>query len=73
MYSVIETRKNDVSEHHKIIRTGLSKEMAEKVRACRAYANKVKGRSWEVAVVAENDRVHRVGRASRERAPEIHP
>lgn len=64
-YSVIETR----GTRHVVLRTSLTKEMAERVRSCRAYANKVKGRDRVVEVVEEHeiDRVHRVGRAVRER------
>ena len=66
MYSVIETREYEAGTRHIIIRSGLEKEMAEKVRACRSYANKVKGRTWEVKVVKENDRVYGMGRTSGE-------
>ena len=64
-YSVIETQ----GTRHVVLRTSLSKEYAERVRACRAYANKVKGRDRTVEVVEEHegDRVRCVGRALRER------
>jgi transposase len=74
-YSVIETRMRDGAERHITIRTGLTQEMAGKVRACRAYANKVKGRTDRtVEVVEENasDRVYRLGRTLREGQTEIH-
>lgn len=66
-YSVIETRIKGGAERHITIRTGLTQEMAGKVKACRAYANKVKGRTDRtVEVVEENasDRVYRLGRTA---------
>ena len=72
-YSVIETRIRDGAERHITIRTGLTQEMAGKVRACRAYANKVKGRTDRtVEVVEENaiDRIYRLGRTAGQGASE---
>ena len=70
-YSVIETR----GTRHVVLRTSLTKEMAERVRSCRAYANKVKGmdnRTVEVVEEHEGDRVRGVGRTVREGQTEIH-
>lgn len=66
-YSVIETQTVGNVDRRMILRTGLTKEMAERVRSCRAYANKVKGRERVVEVVEEHegDRVHCVGRTVR--------
>ena len=70
-YSVIETR----GTRRAVLRTGLTKEFAERVRSCRAYANKVKGRdnrTVEVVEEHEGDRVRGVGRTVREGQTEIH-
>ena len=74
-YSVIETRKIGNAERHTVLRKSLTKEMAERVRSCRAYANKVKGRdnrTVEVVEEHEGDRVRGVGRTVREGQTEIH-